>query len=79
MYADAVLIAGVSRLVEAAMVVYERRTRYIQSKLKVRKFFESTPFQITVAGLICANFLFNIAEAQILTGYSHPKARCPQC
>jgi hypothetical protein len=57
--------------VEAAIVVYERQSRFIQSQLKVRKVFESTPFQLTAAVLITANFIFNIVEAQIMTGYCH--------
>ena len=62
------IIAKMQKLVEAAMVIHERRTRYVRSKLKVRQIFDSMPFQIMTAGLITANFIFNIIEAQLLTG-----------
>lgn len=58
------LVDKLKGMIYTAIETHARLTKYEKSKQAVRKLFWSTPFQLFVAMLIFANFLFNIAQNQ---------------
>lgn len=60
------IVATLQRMVRQAIDTHKRQTNWQKSQQEVARIFNSSPFQMSSALLIFANFLFNVIQNQTL-------------